>query len=177
MDHANERFEDDREDLRSGQSDAPIIDGIVHTVEIQIDSMIVEDQTDENDTGESDRRFDQQTKCRILVIDTIERHFTFDHHQDDAEHTEKTHQITDHASGKYRETQVESNEEDRSGLPLNVQLFAFGETIADVGHQGFLHYATLLRGQSTQFVFIDGQTLLARQSGWRGGRGCHRYTR
>ena len=97
MQNADQGLEDDRTDLRSRQSDAPIIDGVVHAVEIQVDSMIVEDQTDENHTREGDRRLEQQTDRRVLVIDTIERQFILDHHQDDAQETEETHQITDHS--------------------------------------------------------------------------------
>ena len=47
MNHADQRFHKDGKDFRSRQDDSPIIDGVVHAVKIDINPMIVEDQTGE----------------------------------------------------------------------------------------------------------------------------------
>ena len=93
MDRTDQGFEDNGEDLRARQGNAPVVDGVVHAVETQIDAMVVEDQTDENDRRKGDRRFQHETERGVLVIDTIEGHFVLDDHEEDAQQTEKCHQI------------------------------------------------------------------------------------
>jgi hypothetical protein len=95
---ADAYFEKNPSHSFQAQSDTPIVERVLIAEEIQIQTMIVDNQADQHHRSQRDNQFDEPTRLCIAVVLTGEVQLIFDDHQHNAQDADHTRHVADQRS-------------------------------------------------------------------------------